>query len=378
MTQTLETPMATAAGSATASQPPPIMRHGALGWMRANLFSSWPNALTTVIILAFLANVVPPMLDWAIFSAVWGAQPPEACIGQNGACWAFVAEKWRLMLFGVYPYAEQWRPAVATILMIVMLGASCHRPFWKPALIYTWVAALAVIFTLMFGGVFGMEYVKTNQWGGLPLTLGLSAIAIVVGFPIGIVAALGRRSEMPLIRSLCIGYIELIRGVPLITVLFMASVMFPLFLPAEVSIDKLLRAQIGLILFVGAYLAEDIRGGLQAIPKGQYEAADSLGLSYWQKTQFIVLPQALAISIPPVVSTFMGIFKDTTLVVIIGLFDLLNTARLAVGDVEWRFAYAEAYLFAASIFFAGCYFMSRYSLAIERRLQAKVRRDTKI
>jgi general L-amino acid transport system permease protein len=226
----------------------------------------------------------------------------------------------------------------------------------------------------MFGGVLGMPYVPTENWGGLPLTLILSVTACVFGFPLGVLLALGRRSRLPAIRSVCVAYIELIRGVPLITVLFMASVMFPLFMPPGVNFDKLLRAQIALILFSAAYLAEVVRGGLQAVPKGQYEAADSLGLNYLQKTAFIVLPQALRIVIPALVNTFIGTFKDTSLVIIIGVFDLLNAAKTALQDPPWRGSYWEVYLFIAAIYFAFCFFMSRYSQNLEARLQQGHRR----
>ncbi|MGQ9372212.1 amino acid ABC transporter permease, partial [Azospirillum sp. ST 5-10] len=214
---------------------------------------------------------------------------------------------------------------------------------------------------LMWGGVFGLSYVENAYWGGLPLTLILSVIGLAVAFPVSILLALGRRSDLPAVKAVCVAYIELIRGVPLISLLFMASVMFPLFLPTGVNIDKLLRAQIAFILFAAAYMAEAIRGGLQAIPKGQYEAADSLGLGYWQKMGKIILPQALAISIPPLVNTFISSFKDTSLVIIIGLYDLLGTAKAALTDPAWRGYYREAYLFIGLIYWCFCFFMSKYS-----------------
>jgi general L-amino acid transport system permease protein len=237
---------------------------------------------------------------------------------------------------------------------------------WGQRLALLWLAALVLVGILMWGGVFGMTYVATGWWGGLPLTLIFSTVGIACAFPLAILLALGRRSQLPAVRVICVGYIELIRGVPLITMLFMASVMLPLFLPAGVTIDKLLRAQAALILFAAAYLAEVVRGGLQAIPKGQIEAADALGLGYWQRTRLIVLPQALAMVIPPLVNTFIGMFKDTTLVLIIGLFDFLNTIIAALNDANWRGTSAEAYVFAAVIYFCFCFFMSRYSQMLER------------
>ena len=222
--------------------------------------------------------------------------------------------------------------------------------------------------TLMAGGVFGLEPVENRLWGGLPLTLILAVAGLTAAFPLAVLLALGRRSDLPLIRALCVAYIELIRGVPLVSLLFMAAVMLPLFLPAGVTIDKLLRAQIAFILFAAAYLAEVVRGGLQAIPRGQYEAADALGLTYWQKMRWIILPQALTITIPPLVSTFISFLKDTSLVIVIGLFDLLGTARAAIADPNWHGFYRESYLFVALIYWGLCFFLSRYSQWLERHL----------
>jgi general L-amino acid transport system permease protein len=343
-------------------------------WLRANLFSGWWNTLLTVLILWLLVSLLTPLVQWAFIDAVWGGQPSTACTIGGAACWSVIAEKHRLILFGLYPYGEQWRPTIAVMLFVALLLASCNRDFWKPWLAAAWAGGIVAIGGLMWGGVLGLTYVENTYWGGLPLTLFLSAIGLVVAFPLGIMLALGRRSDMPAVRMLCVGYIELIRGVPLITVLFMASVMFPLFLPPGVTIDKLLRAQVGLILFAAAYLAEVVRGGLQSIPKGQFEAADSLGLTYWQKTRLIVLPQALRISIPPLVNTFIGFFKDTTLVIIIGLFDLLGAAKLALTDPLWRAYYKEVYIFIALIYFFFCFFMSRYSHWLEKKVNVGVRR----
>lgn len=356
------------------SRPPPTSTTGPVAWLRDNLFNTWYNTFLSILILYLLYLIVPGLANWLFFNAVWGAQPAEVCRAADGACWAFITEKWRLILFGLYPFAEQWRPSLAMAIFVTLLFASCNRFFWKRWLIAVWLAGLVAVGVLMWGGVLGLTYVPNTRWGGLPLTLFLSAIGLVFAFPIGILLALGRRSNMPAVRAVCVAYIELIRGVPLITVLFMASVMFPLFLPTGVSIDRLLRAQIGLIMFASAYLAEVVRGGLQAIPKGQYEAADSLGLSYWQKTRLIILPQALRISIPPIVNTFIGFFKDTTLVIIIGLFDLLNSAKTALTDAAWRGFYMEAYVFVSIIYFFFCYFMSSYSQSLERSMNVGNRR----
>ena len=254
-----------------------------------------------------------------------------------------IDEKHRFILFGLYPYDQQWRPLLAVVLFIVAIVVSCYPPFWRPWLAALWRPSFSSpCGVLMWGGVFGLAFVANGRWGGLPLTLILSVVGIVGSFPLAILLALGRRSEMPAVRSVCVGFIEFVRGVPLISVLFMASVMFPLFLPEGVTINKLLRAQVGIILFTAAYLAEAVRGGLQAVPRGQYEAADALGLGYWRKTLLIVLPQALKIAIPPLVNQFISMFKDTSLVIIIGLFDLLTTAKTALNDPPWRPFYVEA------------------------------------
>jgi general L-amino acid transport system permease protein len=307
--------------------------------------------------------------DWALLRAVW--QPdPQACRAASGACWGFIVEKHRLIAFGTYPYEEHWRPALASMLLVALWVLSAIRSFWKPRLIGIWAAGLLAIGALMWGGMFGLPYVENERWGGLILTLLLTTFGLAFAFPLGILLALGRRSKLPLIRALCVAYIELIRGVPLISVLFMASVMLPLFLPAGVSIDKLLRAQVALILFAAAYLAEVVRGGLQAIPQHQYDSADALGLGYFGKTFLIVLPQALRIAVPPLVGTCIGFFKDTSLVLIIGLFDLLSTIKVSLNDPAWTGFGVEAYLFAAAVYFIFCYAMSLYS----RRLEASAGR----
>lgn len=356
---------------------PPTLSVGPLGWARQNLFNTWYNTVFTVLAIWVLWQIIPPIIDWMFIDALWGAAPSDACRVEGvGACWPFVHEKWRLIVFGLYPYDEQWRPTIAMIIAITLLIVSCTPKFWPywRWLIAGWIVAWFVILMLMQGGVFGLEVVYTSRWGGLPLTVGLSVIGLVLAFPLSILLALGRRSNMPAIKTICVAYIELIRGVPLITVLFMASLLFPLFMPVGTDIDNLLRAQIGLILFASAYLAEVVRGGLQAIPKGQYEAADSLGLSYWKKTRLIVLPQALRISIPPLVNTFIGFFKDTSLVIIIGLFDLLGAAKAALTDPEWRGFYKEAYIFTALLYFIFCFSMSRYSQHLEKRTNVGTRR----
>ncbi len=339
-------------------------------WLRANLFASPPSTLATLMLLYLAWKLLPPLIEWGFANAVWSAADSQACrnLGGRGACWAFVTEKHRFILFGTYPYDQHWRPALATVLLIALYGASMLQAMWRRRLALLWLAGLGVIGALMWGGVWGLPYVENERWGGLVLTLLLSTFGLAFAFPLSILLALGRRSVLPAIHVICIAYIELIRGVPLISLLFMASVMLPLFLPAGVSIDKLLRAQIAMILFAAAYLAEVVRGGLQALAQGQEDAARALGLSYWQRTLLVILPQALRIAIPPLVNTFIGFFKDTSLVVIIGLFDLLTTIKVSLSEPAWTGFGVEAYLFAALVYFLFCYSMSRYSQKLERDL----------
>jgi general L-amino acid transport system permease protein len=347
-----------------------------LRWLRQNLFSSLTSSIITVLLVAVLAKLLVDFVQWGILDAVWSVpgNDTSACRAARGlgACWAVVPEKYRFILFGTYPFEQQWRPALATLLFIALFYVSCLRSFWRRELILIWAAALFLIGLLMWGGVPGLPFVSQERWGGLPVTLILATFGLAFGFPLGILVALGRRSKMSAIRSLCVLYVELIRGVPLISLLFMASVMLPLFLPEGFSIDKLLRAQVAFVLYAGAYLAEVVRGGLQAVPRGQHEAADALGLSYWQKNRLIILPQAIRHVIPPLVNTFIAFFKDTSLVLIIGIFDLLTTAKTAIIDPAWQAFSVEAYIFVAVIYFAFCFAMSRYS----RHLEAQGKRGT--
>ncbi len=359
---------------ATRSRPPASV-HGPLAWLRRNLFGSWPSALATVVFGALIIYWAVGFFSWAVLHAVWtvpqGAGGPDttACRDAKGvgACWAVIGDKYRLMLFGRYPYEEQWRQALVIALFVGLYVVSGWRRFWRRELLLVWVGVLAAIGVLMWGGVAGLAFVSQDQWGGLPLTLILATFGLAFAFPLSVAVALGRRSKhLPAVKALCVLYVELIRGVPLITLLFMASVMFPLFLPDGMNVDKLLRAQVAIILFAGAYLAEVVRGGLQALPKGQFEAADALGLSYWKKTAFIILPQALRLVIPPLVNTFIGFFKDTSLVLIIGLFDLLAAGKVAVSEPAWTAYSTEVYLVLAAVYFVFCYTMARYSRGLER------------
>ena len=346
-------------------QAPPPGSSGVFGWLRANLFNGFTNSILTLLCIGLILVVVPPVIRWGVIDAIWSAPNGQACHG-GGACWAFIGEKFRFILFGFFPAGETWRPAAVVAIFVLMILAACDRRTWGRRLAAIWLIGLGVVFALMRGGFAGMDTVETAMWSGLPLTLILAVVGMLLGFPFGILLALGRRSRLPAVRTICIGYIELVRGVPLITVLFMASLMLPLFLPTGMTIDKLVRAQVAFILFAGAYLAEVVRAGLQALPKGQIEAADALGLSYWQRTRLIILPQALVMVIPPLVNTFIGMFKDTSLVLIISLFDLLSCAQTALTDVNWQGFYVEAYVFVGVIYWSFCFFMSRYSQLLER------------
>lgn len=352
--------------------PPPPSTIGLLGWLRANLFSSPGNILLTIIGALLVVWILPPAADWMLFNAVWAGGPDACRANPDAACWTFVGTRIDQFIYGSYTKSERWRVDITLIILFLGIAALMYEKTPGRRWVGLFMLFIYPILTwwLMFGGILGLPEVSTKVWGGFTLTLVIALTGIVASLPIGIALALGRRSHMPAIRLLCIAFIEFWRGVPLITVLFMASVMLPLFLPEGVSFNELLRALIGVALFSAAYMAEVVRGGLQAIPKGQYEGADSLGLSYWQKMRLVVLPQALKIVIPGIVNTFIGLFKDTTLVLIIGLFDLLGTVQAAIADPNWnaRSVSYTGYVFTALVFFVCCYGMSQYSRHIERKL----------
>ena len=341
----------------------------AIRWLRGNLFPSIPSSIVSLLLIFVLAKACVSFVQWGFWNAIWTVPGNQtaACraIRGLGACWAVIPEKYRFILFGTYPFDQQWRPALAVVTFIALFLVSSRRSWWRRELLLAWFTALAVIGLLMWGGAFGLTYVSQDRWGGLPVTLILATFGLAFGFPLGIVVALGRRSKLPAIRSLCVLYVELVRGVPLVSLLFMSSVMFPLFLPDGFNIDKLLRAQVAFVLYAGAYLAEVVRGGLQAVPSGQHEAADALGLSYWRKNRLVILPQAIRHVIPPLVNTFLAFFKDTSLVLIIGIFDLLTTAKTAIVDPAWQSFSVEVYLFVALIYFVFSFAMSRYSRRLE-------------
>ncbi len=363
--------------------PPPLATVGWLGWLRRNLFSSPFNTALTLATLVLLYLIVPPLVDWALISAYWGeGTSRNDCLTESeglklkeGACWTMIRARFGQFLYFRYPAPERWRVDVALLVLFgALVPLLTERVPGKRYLAVFLFAVYPPLAVWLFYGGLGLAEVETPLWGGLMLTVILGTVGIVFSLPIGIVLALGRRSQLPAIRLVCVAFIEFVRAVPFITVLFMASVMLPLFLPDGVSFDKLLRAMIAIALFGAAYMAEVVRGGLQAIPRGQYEAAMAIGLNYWKSTAFIVLPQALRIVIPGIVNTFIGLFKDTTLVLIIGLFDLLNTVLASTRDADWAGLSQEGYVFAACVYFTFCFGMSRYSQYLEQKLHTGHRR----
>jgi len=344
---------------------PPVRR--LILWLKENLFNGVFNSIITIVVLFALYKVIPPFIRWAFVDSLWFSTA-EACRAGNGACWSVITANIRFIIFGFYPHELHWRPLLAMILLVSLLLYSKNRDHWNKPLFYLWIAGLFIMGLLMKGGLFGLTPVESDKWGGLPLTMMLAFFGMIAAYPLGVVLALGRRSKMPAIKIFSVLYIELIRGVPLISLLFMSAILFPLFLPEGLTINKIIRAQMAIILFTAAYIAEVVRGGLQAITKGQYEAADSLGLSFPQKMRLIILPQALKIVIPPSVGILISAFKDTSLVVIIALYDLLKTSKSTLSNPDWMGFSPEVYLFVAAIYFISCYTMSSYSRRLEREL----------
>jgi general L-amino acid transport system permease protein len=355
------------------AEPAPNRSGGPVAWIRRNLFASVSDGILTIVALLFVLWVVPHLYDFFIGKAVFvGTSGKDCQFADVGACWIYIWDKLDFFIYGFYPADQYWRINVffllGLVLIVLLLWPSA--PFKRTTAVLFFVVYPIVSYVLLNGGAFGLPEVTTEKWGGLTVTLVISLVGIVCSIPIGILLALGRQSKLPIIRTLCIAFIELWRAVPLITVLFMASVMLPLFMPQGTSVDKLLRALVGVTLFESAYLAEVVRGGLQALPRGQYEAGASLGLNYWQRTLFIILPQALKHVIPGIVNNFISLFKDTSLVSIVGIFDLLNTVQAATSDVNWGSPTqaVTGYVFAAFMFWIFCFAMSRYSQHMERRL----------
>jgi len=346
---------------------PPITHIGVIGWVKNNLFNGVFNSILTIVTLFLLWKVVPPFFRWAFIDSAWHTTG-QACRQAAGACWSVISMNYRFILFGFFPYEQQWRPFLAMMILFGLLFYSRDRTHWKKPLAYAWIIGLFTMGLLMKGGIFGLSSVESTQWGGLPLTLLLAVFGVTAAYPLGVILALGRRSKMHGVKALSILYIELIRGVPLISLLFMSSIIFPLFLPEGVTFNKILRAQVAIILFTSAYIAEVVRGGLQGMSRGQYEAAESIGLNYYLTMRLVILPQALKIVIPPTVSQLISAFKDTSLVVIIALFDLLKTTQSVLSNPEWMGFSREAYVFVAILYFLGCFSMSNYSRRLEKEL----------
>jgi general L-amino acid transport system permease protein len=358
--------------------PPPIATTGPIGWLRANLFSSVLNTSLTILAILLVVWLVPPMIRFLIVDAVWSGSDREACLvtearPQVGACWPFISERLAYFTYGSYPIPERWR--VDTFFALLAFSTAWLLWLDAPrrglgAVNFFVVLPIASVMLLSGAPFLGLPTVDTALWGGMMVTIVVASVGIVVSLPLGMVLALGRRSKMPAVRLLSVMFIEFVRGVPLITVLFMASVMLPLFVPPSWSPDKLLRALVGVALFSSAYMAEVVRAGLQGIPRGQYEAAAALGLRYWQVMALIVLPQALRITIPNILNSFVALFKDTTLVFIVGIFDFLKTIEVARTDPKWATPVTNTtgYVFAALVYFVMCYSMSLYASRLERRL----------
>ena len=368
-------------GAPIESQPPPVGTVGLIGWMRGNLFSSPLNIALTItgILLAYI--VIPPIIKFLIIDAVWTGDNREACINKAGqapvgACWAFVRDRFAYTIYGSYPVEGRWRANLFFLLGAVAVFWVLHprapRKSW--AMLYAFVFVPIVCFFLLRGATWlegvGLPYVETSRWGGLLVTLVVAAVGIVVSLPIGILLALGRRSKLPLVKFFAVMFIEFVRGVPLITVLFMANTMLPLFVPEGWAPDKLLRALVGIAMFASAYMAEVVRSGLQALPKGQYEGAMAMGLNYPQMMRLVILPQALKVAIPNIVNTYIGLLKDTSLLLIVGIFDFLKAIETARIDPIWAAPTTSAtgYAYAAIVYFIMCYSMARYARNMERRL----------
>ncbi len=363
--------------------PPPLATRGLLGFARQRLFGGVLNTILTLLSLLVLIVVLPPLLRFLIIDAVWSGTSRTDCLVETlgrpvGACWPFVAAKFRQFMYGFYPEAEQWRVNLTYALGILLLV-----PLLIPRVPYkTWNAIAffglfpLVAFVLLVGGVLGLPHVETRLWGGMLVTLVITFTGIIGSLPLGVLLALGRASRLPVVRMLSVIFIEFWRGVPLVTVLFFATYMLPLFLPGNWRMDPMLRVLIGVVLFAGAYMAEVVRGGLQAVPRGQYEGATALGLGYWRMMGYVIMPQALKYVIPGIVNSFIALFKDTTLVLIVAIFDLLGQLRAAFADPNWATPVTlfTGFAFAGIIYLVISFAMSRYALYTERRLDTGARR----
>lgn len=343
----------------------PALGERSASWWFA-LFGSPLNAALTVVLGALLLAGLAPLARWAVLDAVWIDPDPASCRAAAGACWNFVWAKMGQLLFGIYPYELRWRPGLACVIVVALLAWSVRPSAWGRSLAATWIVALAAVLGLMGGGL-GMARVPSALWGGLPVTLILTVVAIGLGFPLGVLLALGRRSTLPALRLACVLFIESVRGLPLLSILFVASIMLPLFLPESLLPDKFTRALVALTLFASCYFAEVVRGGLQAIPRGQFEAAASLGLPFWKTQRLVILPQAIRIVIPALANTVIVMIKNTSLVLVVGLFDIISSGKAALADPAWPSPAAETYLFIGAIFFSISFGFARFADFLERR-----------
>jgi len=339
-----------------------------LDTLNKNINSNQFNAILTIFAIFLLIKTIPPVLDWVFFDATFVGSKKEDCVS-DGACWVFINVWFERLIYGLYPNNEIWRINTAFIGLILTVGLAFFVPAKnkKYVLIFLLFVYPFIMISLISGGSFGLEWVETNAWGGLALTFIISIFALTFCFPVGLFLALGRRSSYPVIRYASIGFIEFWRGVPLITVLFMASVMFPMFLPEDTYMDKLVRVIIAITLFESAYMAEVVRGGLQALPRGQYDAGKSLGMGYWRMHLLIIMPQALKLVIPGIANTFLALVKDTPLILVVGLLELIGMIDMAKTNPKWLGFAAEGYVFAGFVFWIICYAMSRYSISLERK-----------
>jgi general L-amino acid transport system permease protein len=335
---------------------------------RSALFGSPLNTAVTLACAAILATALPGTLRWAVFAAAWSGGP-AACRAAAGACWPYVGHKLGFFIFGFYPAEMRWRPLTALAMLFALIGATLMPAFWNRRLLVLWPAGLLAALWLLGDGLLDPA-VPADSWSGLPLTVLLASFALVLGFPVGVLLALGRTSRLPFYRLLATAFVEVLRGLPLVSVLFMASVMIPLLTPAGITPGKLLRAYLGLMLVAAAFIAEAVRGGLAAVPPGQAEAATALGLGYWRTMRLVVMPQCLRVSVPPLVGVAIALFKDTALVTVIGLTDFLGAVGAGARDPAWLGYDVEGYCFAALVYFLCCFSASRYAAWLERRMHA--------
>ena len=337
-----------------------------------NLNSSNINAILSLIVIFILIKYVPSLLNWFFFDANFLGSTKEDCTG-DGACWVFIRVWLNRFMYGMYPDAEQWRINISFLVLFISIGSIfiLSDRFKKYVILFLLFIFPVIALNLISGGIFGLKWIETGAWGGLSLTFIVSAFALIFCFPIGVFLALGRRSDLPAVRYSSIGFIELWRGVPLITVLFMSAVMFPMFLPDGTYMDKLMRVIIAITLFEAAYMAEVVRGGLQALPRGQYDAAKSLGMGYWRMHFLIIMPQALKLVIPGIANTFLALVKDTPLIFVVGLLELAGMIGLAKTNPKWLGMATEGYVFAALVFWVICFSMSRYSQNLEKKLSTE-------